>query len=109
MDAIIKAGATAIIAGNDFFARDYYYWFTIMGIGIPDRISMISFDNQPEFFTYPMSTIDFGFSRLGYQAAHILIGDIPMHADAEGQLPGACTLVDRGSIGPPGHAHVRTG
>jgi len=106
MAQIIDAGATAIIAGNDFFARDYYYWFRIMGIDIPQRISMISFDNQREFFTFPMSTIDYGFARLGYLAAHILIGDIPAKADGEGQIPGVCTLVDRGSTAVPRRGNI---
>jgi len=100
MQTVLNEGATSIIAGNDYIARDYHYWFRIMGIPVPRRISMISFDNQPEFMAYPMSTIDPGFARLGYLAAHILIGDIPVKTDSEGRIAGVCTLVDRGSVGP---------
>jgi DNA-binding LacI/PurR family transcriptional regulator len=100
MASLLKEGVTAIIAGNDYIARDYYHWLKMAGIRIPRDISLISFDNQPEFLAYPMSTIDPGFERLGYLAAHIMIGDIPVKADSEGRIPGACTLVDRGSVGP---------
>jgi len=100
MQTVLKEGATAIIAGNDYIARDYHHWFKMMGIRVPRDISMISFDNQFEFMAYPMSTIDPGFARLGYLAAHILIGDIPVKADGEGRIAGVCTLVDRGSVGP---------
>jgi hypothetical protein len=99
--SIFDDGATAIIAGNDYIARDYYYWLKIIGIDLPRHISMISFDNQPEFIASSLSTIDFGLGRLGYKAAHLLIGDIPAQSDAEGHIAGVCTLVDRGSIGKP--------
>lgn len=98
---LLKEGATAIIAANDYTARDYYYWFQLMGIPMPRDMSLVSFDNMPEFVTHPISSIDFGLGRLGYLAAHLLIGDIPVKADGEGQLPGACILVDRGSITAP--------
>jgi DNA-binding LacI/PurR family transcriptional regulator/DNA-binding transcriptional regulator YhcF (GntR family) len=99
--SLFKDGATAIIAANDLIARDYYYWLALMGIDIPRHVSMISFDNIPEFITYPVSTIDFGFGRLGYLAAHLLINDIPVKADGQGRIPGIYSLVDRGSIAAP--------
>jgi DNA-binding LacI/PurR family transcriptional regulator/DNA-binding transcriptional regulator YhcF (GntR family) len=92
---------TALIALNDYMAREYYYWFTALGIRIPLDISMVSFDNLPAWTFSPVSTIDWGFERLGYQAAHIMINDLPVRADREGGIPGSCTLIHRGSIGKP--------
>jgi len=90
---------TALIAFNDELARDRCDWCKATGIRIPQDLSLVSFDNMP--INLDVSTVDFGFSRLGYQAAHIFIGDIPIHADRNGNIPGICTLVDHGSIGKP--------
>ncbi len=91
-------GLTAVIALNNDMARKYYYWCLLMNITIPKQLSMISFDNTLESVTFPITTIDFGFPRLGYLAAHILIGDIPVKTDRQGHVPGVCELVDRGSV-----------
>lgn len=95
---VLNKSVTAIIALNNELARKYYYWFKLARIDIPARLSMISFDDTPESVTFPITTIDFGLSRLGYLAAHIMIGDIPVKADREGKIPGVCELVDRGSV-----------
>jgi DNA-binding transcriptional regulator YhcF (GntR family) len=92
---------TALIVMNDEVARDYYFWCRAVGMKVPDDLSMISFDNIFESMFFPVSTIDFGFARLGYCAAHIFINDIPVRADREGNIPGICTLIDRGSIAGP--------
>jgi len=97
---------TALIALNDHMAREYYYWFTAAGLHIPKDFSIISFDNLFASMFFPITTIDFGFERLGYQAAHIIIGDIPIRANRYGNIPGPCTLIDRGSLGPPGDPGV---
>jgi DNA-binding LacI/PurR family transcriptional regulator len=97
---------TALIALNDHMAREYYYWFTAVGLNIPKDFSIISFDNLFASMFFPITTIDFGFERLGYQAAHIIIGDIPIRANRYGNIPGPCTLIDRGSLGPPGDLGV---
>jgi len=104
---LLEKQVTAIIAPNDAYALAYYQWFLEAGIDIPRHLSMVSFDNAPEAAPFPISSVDFGFGRLGYQAAHILIGDIPVKADKEGNLPGACSLTDRGSIGPPRNAGLK--
>jgi DNA-binding LacI/PurR family transcriptional regulator len=99
---IREHGPTALIALNDIMAREYYYWFTALGIDIPRDCSLVSFDNIPASMLLPVSTVDFGFERLGYLAAHIMIGDLPISANRFGNLPGVCSLINRGSIGRPG-------
>lgn len=92
---------TAFIGLADGLTTEYYFWFKAAGISVPRDISMISFDNMTQSIFIPVSTIDFGLARLGYLAAHLLIGDIPMRADRYGFVPGPCELVDRGSVCPP--------
>jgi DNA-binding LacI/PurR family transcriptional regulator len=94
---LLNAKVTALAGMNDRLAQEEYFWLKLAGIAVPGRISMVSFDNIPESIAFPISTIDFGFGRLGYLAAHAFIGDIPISADRNGSVPGICTLIDRGS------------
>jgi len=93
---------TALLALNDHFAQQYYFRLQAMKVRVPKDISILSFDNLSNAILFPLSTIDFGFSRLGYICAHLLIGDTPPPRTNAGALAGTCTLVDRGSIGAPG-------
>jgi len=95
---IKECGITAIILPNDVFAHQWYFWLFHLDIDVPKDISLISFDNAPELRMLPVSTIDFGFSRLGYLAAHLFIVDIPVRADADGNIGGISKLINRGSI-----------
>jgi DNA-binding LacI/PurR family transcriptional regulator len=88
------------MAMNDLMAREYYFWLKFLDIRIGKQVSLVSFDNLPDSVIYPVSTIDFGFARLGHCAAHIIVGDLPVKADRWGNIPGTCTLINRGSIGP---------
>jgi DNA-binding LacI/PurR family transcriptional regulator len=92
---------TALIAPNDHCACQYSLWLQAMNVQIPRDLSLISFDNIPRSSLYPVSTVDFGFERLGYFAAHVFIGDIRVPSDTNGNVPGIGTLIDRGSIGKP--------
>ncbi|MBD3321068.1 MAG: GntR family transcriptional regulator [Chitinivibrionales bacterium] len=94
-----KHKPTAIIAPNDVFGREMHFWLEQIGISIPSDLSLISFDNLPFSVAFPISTIDFGFGKLAYLAAHALIGDIPVRADRKGQIGGTCTIAHRGSVG----------
>jgi len=99
---LAESKATALACLNDYMAREYFFWLRAMGVDIPRDLSLISFDNSPESTFFPVSTVDWGFERLGYLAAHVLIGDIPVRADRFGNIAGVCRLADRGSIGKPG-------
>ncbi len=101
LSLIKEKGATALFGLNDRFARSYYFWCKAVGIKIPHDLSIISCDNLLDAAAIPISTIDFGFARLGYLAAHAFIGDIPVESGTGGRnIAGECTLIDRGSLGP---------
>jgi DNA-binding LacI/PurR family transcriptional regulator len=99
---LVDRQATALVALNDMMAREFFLWAQYVGIGIPSGFSMVSFDNRAGCSHFPVTTIDFGLARLGYLAAHVLIGDIPVRADKNGCIPGQPILVDRGSVAKPG-------
>jgi len=97
----LNDGASAIVALNDRLAAHLYLYIRALGLSIPRDVSIISFDNEPLSTLLPISTIDFGFARLGYLAAHLYVGDIPLRAGRTGELGGVPNLVNRGSLGPP--------
>jgi hypothetical protein len=98
---------SALLALNDQLAREYFFWLKLAGKAIPHQLSLISFDNIPALVHFPITTIDFGFTRLGYLAAHRILGDIPVKCDRDGGVAGSCTLIDRGSVSRPAKAVAR--
>jgi len=80
-------------------AKEIHLWLKFAGVRIPDDISLVSFDNAIDHYHQPISTVDFGFARMGYQAAHVFIGDIPIRSGPHGDMPGVCALIDKGSVG----------
>jgi len=101
MRSLLDQGMTALVAMNDWAASMQYRWCRSAGIMVPRDLSMVSFDNHPESEFLPITTIDFGFSRLGYHAAHAIMGDLPVPADREGDIAGQCMFINRGSVASP--------
>lgn len=94
-----KAKTTAILAPNDFLAIEYYLWLQSQHIRLPRDLSLLSFDHYADARLLPISTLDFGFGRLGYQVAHLLLGDLPVKVGRHGLMPSPARFVDRGSLG----------
>jgi DNA-binding LacI/PurR family transcriptional regulator len=92
---------TALIALSDRMAREYHFWLKSVGIAVPENLSIVSFDNSPDSIAFPISTVDFGFSSLAYQAAHLFVGDIRVQADRLGNIASRPRLLERGSLGLP--------
>ncbi|MBD3392460.1 MAG: GntR family transcriptional regulator [Chitinivibrionales bacterium] len=91
---------TAIIAGNEWLAITYYYWLTRAGISIPRDLSIVGFDNYRRFMQHPSATLDLKLDELGYLAAHLFIGDVPIRRDRRGNVAARPEFIDRGAIGP---------
>jgi DNA-binding transcriptional regulator YhcF (GntR family) len=90
---------TAILAPNDYFAHQYYLWFKEMGLRVPGDVTLLSFDNNHWSRPFSISSIDFGFSDLSYQVAHIFLGDIPVKPDALHNLKSRPVLMGRDTLG----------
>ena len=103
MTALLAEHAvTALVALNDWMAWNQYAWLWSVGIDIPRHVSIVSFDNIAPTSLLPISSVDWGFSRLAYLAAHIFVGDIPVSADRKGGIAGVCTISGSSTIGAPG-------
>jgi DNA-binding transcriptional regulator YhcF (GntR family) len=98
---LLRRNITALLCLNDWLATNIYMLLRAMEIDVPRELSIISMDNAAASQHYPISTIDFGFERLGFYGAHIFINDIPIPADREGLVLSSPRLIDRGSITAP--------
>jgi DNA-binding LacI/PurR family transcriptional regulator/DNA-binding transcriptional regulator YhcF (GntR family) len=96
--SLLDSGVTALVALNDTIARKLFLWLRAAEIAVPGKMSLISFDNVIDSRIFPIATIDTGFSRLGYLAAHLFIGDIPVLAGGNGDIAGPVMLVNRGTL-----------
>ncbi|MBD3390758.1 MAG: GntR family transcriptional regulator [Chitinivibrionales bacterium] len=100
-ELLTDTDVTAVLAANEWLAINYYYWLTYAGVSIPRDISIVAFDNYRRFMHHPIATVDLKLDELGYLAAHIFSGDIPVRHDRRGNIPARPVFVDRGSLGPP--------
>ncbi len=101
LSSLVHKGCTAIVTLNQYMGVNAMYWLLLVGIEPRRDMSLLSFDNIPPLANHPISTIDFGFGNLGYQAAHVLVGDIPVKTDRWGNIGSEPVFIDRGSLGPP--------
>jgi len=89
---------TALIAPSDKAGRKYIQILKTCGYQIPRDLSVIGFDNWFRYSFYQLTTVDFGFSSLGYKAFHAIMGDTLAVACISRKMPGEPRIVDNGSV-----------
>jgi DNA-binding LacI/PurR family transcriptional regulator len=90
---------TAILAPNDRLARRMFRWFRSVDIDIPKRFSILSFDDRFENqYPFPISSINFGFERLGRVTVSILRGEYGGSKKPRRGISVPCFLNHRASI-----------
>jgi DNA-binding LacI/PurR family transcriptional regulator len=74
---VFAESVDAVIALSDTRARAVMEWFSLVEPMVPgSHPAVVSFDNvREQQYPFSISSVDFGFDRLGYVAAHIIIGD----------------------------------
>lgn len=89
---------TAVFASNDQMALGLLHAFRDAGVGVPDEVSVIGFDDIPEaaHFWPPLTTIRQDFAELGRIAVDRLVGE----EGADGARTVAPQLVVRASTAP---------
>lgn len=68
-------------------------------IRVPEQISLISIGDSPGISRQRITACNLGLERMGYQAAHCLLGDLPVKRDGRGVVECPPRIVDRGSVG----------
>lgn len=98
--AVIEQNATAVIAPNDECANVICHWLGAAGIHFPADVSVVSFDdNLARQYPFAISSVNFGFDRLGYLAGHCIMGDLSVRVGGGRSVAAMPTLNHTGSIG----------
>jgi len=98
---------TAIAAANDMLAVGCYAALDECGLGCPEDISVVGFNDMPfiDRLRPPLTTIRFPHYQVGTEAAQLLLERIAEHSGPVKILYLAPELIIRGSTGrPPGRA-----
>lgn len=93
---------TALFIGNDQMALGVLRAFAEMNVRVPDDVSVVGFDDQPEsgYFTPPLTTVRQDFEELGRQCVDVMLRGIPAGAGAS-SIVVTPQLVLRASTAPP--------
>jgi LacI family transcriptional regulator len=94
---------TAIFASNDEMAAGVVFAARERGIGVPEELSVIGFDDTPiaAHIWPPLTTVRWPIVSMARSAARKLFGDIAGTAEAAEPTMLPSTLVKRGSVAPP--------
>lgn len=68
------------------------------GIRVPQQVSLISIDDNSELANRGIAAYDFQYDRMGYLAAHCLLGDIPVRKNRKGIVECPGRIIERGSV-----------
>jgi LacI family transcriptional regulator len=96
------AGATAILAGNDLMALGCYDALAERGVGCPDEVSVVGFNDTPlsDRFDPPLTTIRLPLYEIGASAAELLLERLRAPDAPLRQIVLEPRLVIRRSSGP---------
>jgi len=93
---------TAIFAANDYLALGLMHAFRLRGISVPERISIVGFDDLPEtpYYHPPLTTVRQDFETLGTRAMELLLDKVMgvNHIGHDRLIP---VLILRDSTAPP--------
>ncbi|MET4591598.1 LacI family DNA-binding transcriptional regulator [Arthrobacter sp. 754] len=98
----VERTATALFVGNDQMALGILRAFNEAGVRVPDDVSVVGFDDQPEsgYFTPPLTTVRQDFEELGRRCMDIMLKEIEAGAGVSSTVV-TPELVHRASTAPP--------
>ncbi|MGF9649662.1 LacI family DNA-binding transcriptional regulator [Pseudarthrobacter oxydans] len=96
--------ATAVFVGNDQMALGVLRAFNEAGVRVPDDVSVVGFDDQPEssYFTPPLTTVRQDFAELGRRCMDTMLKEIEAGAAVSSTVV-TPELVRRQSAAAPRH------
>ena len=104
-ERVLASGVTAVLAYNDLVAAGILSRLAELGVGVPDELSVVGFDDIPlaAMLTPALTTVAAPTAQAGACAVEALLGRLepgtPARAACERALP--ATLVVRGSTTAP--------
>ncbi len=101
-DLLKESGVTAVFVANDQMALGLMHAMHERGIGCPDPISLVGFDDIPEaaYFSPGLTTVRQDFGEIGRRSVELLVAMIEGTEVPEFQILQP-ELIIRGSTAPP--------
>ncbi len=99
---------TAAVLPSDEYAKRPSECLQMLGFSIPERLSLLTFDNYDPRRIIPISSVDFGFGPLGYWAFHAIAGDMTLPVDRHRTIWAQPFVNDKGSLAPPRDCELLT-
>jgi DNA-binding LacI/PurR family transcriptional regulator len=102
MQSLLASGPlpTAILATNDLVAMGAVEALNLAGIGVPDQISVIGYDDLGQQIKLPLTTVRSHPEQVGRIAAQVLIDSLTGNG-AQNHIAVPTELVIRGTTAPP--------
>lgn len=99
LEGLLNHGATAICTENDYVAINLERNCREMGVGIPEQLSLIGFDNinLSQNIAVPLTTIEQDFYQIGQRAAEIVIKSIENNPPQYEEIVLPVKLIERQS------------
>lgn len=103
VDAVLKGGASAILAGADLIAIGVMKTLAKSGLSVPADVSVIGFDNIAwgEICTPALTTIDMPVNEMAAEAIALLLRRIKTPGDPRRRVVFDVELVNRKSVAGP--------
>ncbi len=100
--ALARDDISAWVGANDEFALLALSFARKKGVSLPERLSIVGFDNSHTAIGQSLSSYDFNTPALVHRAVGYLAGDeaVESHDDAVVEIPGR--VIERSSSGPAG-------
>jgi DNA-binding LacI/PurR family transcriptional regulator len=101
VDGVLAGDPTAVFVGNDQMAIGLVHALTGRGVGVPQDLSVVGFDDVPEseFYAPPLTTVRQDFAAVGAATLAQLLAQI--RGEDSASVPVTPELVVRESTGRP--------
>ncbi|MBD5455333.1 MAG: GntR family transcriptional regulator [Lachnospiraceae bacterium] len=101
---LYQSGATAIIAENDHLALQIYHACRLLGLRVPEDLSICGFDHTEMIQNAEITSIKQDFSALGEQSCRILLSSIKNPKAPVQKITLPVELMIHSSTGAPRHS-----
>ena len=96
---LLEPSISCLLFSNDRLAKNIWPLLHRIGIKYPQEISIISIDNYMDVDLLPITTVDVGISKVGYDAFHAIAKDIPFQRNSNtGEISARPSIIQRGSV-----------
>lgn len=103
MEYLAASGITAVFSSNDLMAHGALHQAEILGISVPEQLSIVGYDNNPiaEILKIPLTTVAQPIELMGKNACEVLIAKINEDSEVHQDYYFRPFLIERKSTAPP--------